>query len=149
MKETRRSLCDSESGVKKMAMGHHLGECSHAIERSHNLLSGKRVERQDFVNLEEGGSEWVWDQCGVEIGCGTKVQCSGAVRSGMGRCAVFERKELEQDPQQASPVLPSDQACLWVSTGSPSLCGAGVLCHTSPNTHALHVSSSSTLHSME
>ena len=67
----------------------------------------------------------------------------------MGRCAVFERKELEQDPQQASPVLPSDQACLWVSTGSPFLCGAGVLCHTSPNTHALPVSSSSTLHSME
>ena len=32
VKETRRSLCDSESGVKKMAMGHHLGECSHTIE---------------------------------------------------------------------------------------------------------------------
>ena len=74
------------------------------------------------------------------------VQCSGAVRLDVGRCAVFERRELEQDPQQASPVLPSDQACLWVSTGSPFLCGAGVLCHTSPNAHALPVSSSSTLH---
>ena len=58
---------DSESDVKKMAVGHHLSERSHTIERSHNLLSGKRVERQDFVNLEEGGSEWVWDQGGVEI----------------------------------------------------------------------------------
>ena len=63
VKETRRSLYDSESGVKKMAVGHHLGERSHTIERSHNLLSGERVERQDFVNLEEGRSEWVWDQC--------------------------------------------------------------------------------------
>ena len=55
-------MYDSESGVKKMAVGHHLSERSHAIERSLNLLSRERVERQDFVNLEEGGSEWVWDQ---------------------------------------------------------------------------------------
>ena len=52
MKETRRSLYNSESGVKKMAVGHHLSERSHMIEQSHNLLSGKRVERQDFVDLE-------------------------------------------------------------------------------------------------
>ena len=75
VKETRRSLYDSESDVKKMAMEHHLGERSHTIERSHNLLSGKRVERQDFVHLEEGGSEWVWDQggdwgVGLETGVG-------------------------------------------------------------------------------
>ena len=65
VEETRRSLYDSEAGVKKMAVGHHLGERSHTIERSHNLVSGERVERQDFVNLEEGGSDWVWDQGGV------------------------------------------------------------------------------------
>ena len=67
MKEARRSLYDSESGVKKMAVGHHLSGRSHAIEQSHNLLSGERVERQDFVNLEEGGSERVWNQGEVEI----------------------------------------------------------------------------------
>ena len=32
VKETRRSLYDSESGVKKMAVGHHRGQRSHAIE---------------------------------------------------------------------------------------------------------------------
>ena len=32
VKEMRKSLYDSESGVKKMAMGHHLGERSHLIE---------------------------------------------------------------------------------------------------------------------
>ena len=67
VKETRRSLCDSELGVKKMAVGLHLSERAHTIERSHNLLSGERVERKHFVNLEEGGSEWVWDQGEVEI----------------------------------------------------------------------------------
>ena len=55
VKETRKSLYDSESGVKKMAVGHHLSERSHTIERSHNLLSGEWVEGQDFVNWDEGG----------------------------------------------------------------------------------------------
>ena len=80
VKETRRSVYDSESGVKKMAVGHHLSERSHTIERSHNLLSGKRAERKDFVNL--GGrwvrvclgpgwrlEIWVWDwRRGVDLG---------------------------------------------------------------------------------
>ena len=85
MKEARRSLYDSESGVKKMAVGHHLSERSHAIEQSHNLLSGEKMERQDFVNLEEGGSEWVWVQCGVWIlvwdweGSGSGIRGSGVV----------------------------------------------------------------------
>ena len=52
-----------------MAVGHHLSECSHAIEQSHNLLSRKKLERKDFVNLEKGGSEWVWVQCG-DLGVG-------------------------------------------------------------------------------
>ena len=85
VKETRRSLYDSESGVKKMAVGHHLSERSYAIERSHNLLSRERVERQDFVHLEEGGSERVWNQGGVEIGCGTGEESGSGTRgSGVG-----------------------------------------------------------------
>ena len=89
MKETRRSLYDSESGVKKMAMGHHLSERSHTIERSHNLLSGKRAEGKDFVNLEECGSEWVWVQCGVEIGCGTGDGSGSGTRE-WGECLCQE-----------------------------------------------------------
>ena len=119
-------MYDSESGVKKMAVGHHLGERSHTIERSHNLLSGKRAERT-LSTWEEGGSEWVWVQCGVEIGCGTGdgsgsgtrgsgvsvcvrrqcpfalVQCSGAVRLGVGRCAVFERRGTRAGPTAGQP----------------------------------------------
>ena len=46
VKETRRSLYNSESGVKKMAVRHHLSERSHTIE----------PQRKDFVNL---GGRWV------------------------------------------------------------------------------------------
>ena len=70
VEETRKSLYDSESGVKKMAVGHHLGECSHTIERSHNLLSGERVERQDFVNLDEGEQDFTLEHCEMVIGVG-------------------------------------------------------------------------------
>ena len=77
---------------------------------------GRGQRERTLSTWEEGGSEWVWVQCGVEIGCGTGdgsgsrirgsgvsvcvrrqcpfalVQCSGAVRLGVGRCAVFERR---------------------------------------------------------
>ena len=47
VKETRRSLYDSESGVKKMAVGHHLGERSHTT-----LLYCWSVKHDPFVLLE-------------------------------------------------------------------------------------------------
>ena len=65
--EETRSLYDSELGRKKMVVGHHFGECSHTIERSHNLLSGERVERQDLSTWTKVGQSGVWDQCGLEI----------------------------------------------------------------------------------
>ena len=63
----RRSLYDSESGVKKMAVGHHLGEHSHTIERSHNLLSGETVKRQDLSTWMKVSQSGVCDQCELEI----------------------------------------------------------------------------------
>ena len=55
---------------------------------SHNLLLWKRVERQDFVNLEEGGSEWVRDQSEWRFGCGTAEGSESGTRewSGVGVC---------------------------------------------------------------
>lgn len=54
VKETKKSSCDSRSGVKKIAIGHHIGERAHVLEREQNLLSGNQEERQEFINLEEG-----------------------------------------------------------------------------------------------
>jgi len=47
-------MCDSRSGVKKIAIGHHIGERAHVLEREQNLHSGDREDRQEFINLEEG-----------------------------------------------------------------------------------------------
>lgn len=57
IRETQKSVQDSRSGMKKMAIGHHIGERSHVIEREKNVRTGEEAERQDFVNLEEEEAE--------------------------------------------------------------------------------------------
>lgn len=57
VKETKKTMSDSRSGVKKIAIGHHIGERAHVLEREQNLHSGDREERQEFINLEEEEAE--------------------------------------------------------------------------------------------
>lgn len=57
IRETQKTVQDSRSGLKKMAIGHHIGERSHVIEREKNVRTGEEAERQDFVNLEEEEAE--------------------------------------------------------------------------------------------
>lgn len=48
VKETRHMLRDSEKGIEKVAVGHHIGEKAHIIER--RKLNGGDIE--EIVNLE-------------------------------------------------------------------------------------------------
>lgn len=57
LKETRRTVQDSTTGKKQMAIGHHIGERAHVIEKEQNLHTGEREEREDFINLDEEESE--------------------------------------------------------------------------------------------
>lgn len=57
LKETRRTVQDSTTGKKKMAIGHHLGERGHIIEKEQNLHTGEREEHEDFINLDESDTE--------------------------------------------------------------------------------------------
>lgn len=57
IKETRRTVQDSTTGKKKMAIGHHIGEQAHVIEKEQNLHTGEREEREDFINLDEDETE--------------------------------------------------------------------------------------------
>lgn len=53
IRETRRTVQDSMQGVKKMAIGHHIGDRAHIIEKEEDLRSGQLEERQEFINLDE------------------------------------------------------------------------------------------------
>ncbi|OWR52203.1 myeloid leukemia factor isoform X2 [Danaus plexippus] len=57
VKETRKTLQDSRTGVKKMSIGHHIGQRAHVVEREQNVYSGDAEERQEFINLEEDEAE--------------------------------------------------------------------------------------------
>ena len=69
VKETRRSLYNSESDVKKMSWDTTSVSAPTRWSEAKTCSQGKTMDRQDFVHLEEGGSEWVWDQCG-DLGVG-------------------------------------------------------------------------------
>ncbi len=56
IRETRQSIRDSESGLERLAIGHHIGDRAHIMERSRNRRTGDREERQDFINLDESES---------------------------------------------------------------------------------------------
>ncbi|XP_036333653.1 myeloid leukemia factor isoform X1 [Rhagoletis pomonella] len=57
IRETRKTVEDSRRGMKKMAIGHHIGERGHIIEKEQDLRSGQLEERQEFINLEEDDAE--------------------------------------------------------------------------------------------
>ncbi|XP_029471981.1 myeloid leukemia factor 1 isoform X2 [Rhinatrema bivittatum] len=53
IKETRQAVRDSESGVAKMAVGHHIQDRSHVIEKRMNTKTGNEEVHQEFCNLDE------------------------------------------------------------------------------------------------
>ncbi|NXX89906.1 MLF1 factor, partial [Centropus bengalensis] len=53
VKETRKALKDSESGLEKMAIGHHINDRAHVIKKSKNRKTGDEEMNQEFINLDE------------------------------------------------------------------------------------------------
>ncbi|KAG8002019.1 Myeloid leukemia factor 1 [Nibea albiflora] len=53
IKETRRALKDSESGLEKMAIGHHIQDRGHVVEKKVNKKTGEKEFNQDFQNMDE------------------------------------------------------------------------------------------------
>ena len=76
-------------------MGHHLGERGHVIERSHNLHSGEREEKQDFIGLTENDGTAFNDEW-------TRVTGAGNPRAAYQQQRQVERGH-DRRPQQALP----------------------------------------------
>ncbi|XP_074113913.1 myeloid leukemia factor isoform X1 [Cotesia typhae] len=57
VKETKESVFDSRAGTKKMAIGHHIGERAHIIEKKKDLRNGAEEEHQEFINLDDDEAE--------------------------------------------------------------------------------------------
>ncbi|XP_064610629.1 myeloid leukemia factor 2-like isoform X2 [Liolophura sinensis] len=57
IKETHRTLRDSESGVEKMSIGRHIQDRAYVMERSRNRKTGEEEQNQNFVNMDEGEAQ--------------------------------------------------------------------------------------------
>ncbi|XP_060084697.1 myeloid leukemia factor 1-like [Ylistrum balloti] len=53
VRETQKSVRDSESGVEKMAIGHHINDRGHVIEKSRNHRTGQEDRNEDLINLDD------------------------------------------------------------------------------------------------
>ncbi|OBS66060.1 hypothetical protein A6R68_05398, partial [Neotoma lepida] len=53
IKETRRAVRDSDSGLEKMAVGHHIHDRAHVIKKSKNNRTGDEEVNQEFININE------------------------------------------------------------------------------------------------
>eukprot|EP00795_Rhopilema_esculentum_P006691 gene6691-12248_t len=53
VRETQKSVRDSQSGVEKMALGQHIGDRGHEYQRSRNRRTGEEEEVRNFVNMDE------------------------------------------------------------------------------------------------
>uniref|UniRef100_A0ABI7WY05 Myeloid leukemia factor 1 n=1 Tax=Felis catus TaxID=9685 RepID=A0ABI7WY05_FELCA len=67
IKETRRALRDSDSGLEKMAVGHHLHDRAHVIKKSKNNKTGDEEVNQEFINMNESDAHAFDDEWQSEI----------------------------------------------------------------------------------
>ncbi|XP_040903300.1 myeloid leukemia factor 1 isoform X2 [Toxotes jaculatrix] len=74
IKETRQALKDSESGLEKMSIGHHIKDRGHVVEKKYNKKTGEKEFNQDFQNMDESEAQSFDDEWQQEV---SKFQRSG------------------------------------------------------------------------
>ncbi|KAM4693578.1 myeloid leukemia factor 1 isoform 2-T2 [Discoglossus pictus] len=67
IKETKRSIRDSESGIEKMAVGHHINDRGHIVKKSLNKKTGDQELNQEFLNLEEEEAQTFADEWTAKV----------------------------------------------------------------------------------
>ncbi|XP_039987615.1 myeloid leukemia factor 1 isoform X1 [Xiphias gladius] len=74
IKETRQAVKDSESGLEKMSIGHHIQDRGHVVEKKYNKKTGEKEFNQDFQNMDESEAQSFDDEWQQEV---SKFQPSG------------------------------------------------------------------------
>jgi len=57
VKETRRTVQDSRTGLQEMAIGHHLQDRGHVVEKKKNRFTGDEEDNEEFINLDDDEAE--------------------------------------------------------------------------------------------
>ncbi|NWI46298.1 MLF1 factor, partial [Picathartes gymnocephalus] len=85
VKETRKALKDSESGLEKMAIGHHIQDQAHVIRKSRNSKTGDEELNQEFINMDESEADTFDEEWQKEIMKFRPCRSRGAVEASRSR----------------------------------------------------------------
>uniref|UniRef100_A0A8C4Q7N2 Myeloid leukemia factor 2 n=2 Tax=Eptatretus burgeri TaxID=7764 RepID=A0A8C4Q7N2_EPTBU len=81
VRETRRQCRDSETGIEQMAIGHHIHDRAHVLERSRNRRTGSAEQHSELVNLDEDEAvafDDEWRKCtGQRTSPGNRIRHRG------------------------------------------------------------------------
>ncbi|KAG8581062.1 hypothetical protein GDO81_007541 [Engystomops pustulosus] len=64
IKETKKAIRDSESGVEKVSVGHHIKDRAHIVKQMKNNKTGDQELNQEFLNMDEADApsfDTEWD----------------------------------------------------------------------------------------
>ncbi|NWU18904.1 MLF1 factor, partial [Dyaphorophyia castanea] len=93
IKETRKALKDSESGLEKMAIGHHIHDRAHVVKKSKNFKTGDEEVNQEFINLDESEADTFNDEWQKEIMKFRPCRSRGAVEAPGSRSVHYSSRE--------------------------------------------------------
>ncbi|XP_053807238.1 myeloid leukemia factor 1 isoform X1 [Vidua chalybeata] len=93
VKETRKALKDSESGLEKISIGHHIQDRAHVIKKSKNSKTGDEEMNQEFINLDESEADTFNEEWQKEIMKFRPCRSRGAVEASGSRSGHYNARE--------------------------------------------------------
>ncbi|XP_055452816.1 myeloid leukemia factor 1 isoform X2 [Psammomys obesus] len=102
IKETRRAMRDSDSGLEKMSVGHHIHDRAHVIKKSKNNKTGDEEVNQEFINMNENDAHAFDDEWQNEVlkyrpnGCSYNLENNRMRSMGQDNPVSQERKRREK-----------------------------------------------------
>ncbi|XP_034405049.1 myeloid leukemia factor 1 isoform X2 [Cyclopterus lumpus] len=67
IKETQQAVKDSETGLEKMSIAHHIQDRGHVVEKKYNKKTGQKEFNQDFNNIDESEAQSFDDEWQQEV----------------------------------------------------------------------------------
>ncbi|NXQ14713.1 MLF1 factor, partial [Peucedramus taeniatus] len=93
VRETRKALKDSESGLEKISVGHHIQDRAHVIKKSKNSKTGEQEMNQEFINLDESEADTFDEEWQKEIMKFRPCRSRGAVEASRSRSDNYSPRE--------------------------------------------------------
>ncbi|XP_076002444.1 myeloid leukemia factor 1 [Genypterus blacodes] len=126
IKETRRAIKDSVSGMEKLAIGHHIQDRGHVVEKKVNNKTGERELNQDFENLDESEAQSFNDEWQQELSrfqpAAPMSRLEGPRPRAVHRAAISSRPE----PVHSENPKPKAEEKKEVSVNQPNVEGSSV-----------------------